>query len=46
MASVYLLPIIIFVFHRIKQHYQAVGEQLRLNHEELATIEGMFSLCQ
>jgi len=34
------LPIIIFVFHRIKQHYQAVGEQLRLNHEELATIEG------
>lgn len=34
------LPIIIFVFHRIKLHYQAVGEQLRLSKEELATIEG------
>jgi len=34
------LPIIIFVFHRIKLHYQAVGEQLRLSKEEVATIEG------
>lgn len=34
------LPIIIFVFHRIKHHYQAVGEQLRLSKEEVATIEG------
>nr|WP_283094598.1 APC family permease [Paenibacillus sp. ATY16] len=24
------LPLIIFVFHRIKKHYEAVGEQLRL----------------
>ncbi|KOP71481.1 amino acid permease [Lysinibacillus sp. FJAT-14745] len=34
------LPMIILMFHRIKHHYQAVGEQLRLNNEELATIEG------
>ncbi|MFJ7921973.1 APC family permease [Lysinibacillus fusiformis] len=34
------LPMIIFVFHRIKLHYQAVGEQLRLNKEEVTTIEG------
>ncbi|MDM5245997.1 MULTISPECIES: APC family permease [unclassified Lysinibacillus] len=34
------LPIIILTFHRIKQHYQAVGEQLRLNNEELPDVEG------
>ncbi|WP_068985848.1 MULTISPECIES: APC family permease [Lysinibacillus] len=34
------LPIIILTFHRIKHHYQAVGEQLRLNNEELPIIEG------
>ncbi|MEQ6357255.1 APC family permease [Lysinibacillus sp. M3] len=34
------LPIIIWTFHRIKQHYQTVGEQLRLDHEELPNVEG------
>ncbi|MFJ8461024.1 APC family permease [Lysinibacillus xylanilyticus] len=34
------LPMIILMFHRIKKHYQAVGEQLRLNNEELPIIEG------
>lgn len=35
------LPIIIYVFHRIKKHYNAVGEQLRLTTCEPAmTIEG------
>ncbi|MGE7914941.1 APC family permease [Lysinibacillus xylanilyticus] len=34
------LPMIILMFHRIKKHYQAVGEQLRLNNEELPEIEG------
>ncbi|WP_042475253.1 APC family permease [Bacillus ndiopicus] len=34
------LPMIIVVFHRIKQHYQDVGEQLRLEERELPNIEG------
>jgi amino acid transporter len=34
------LPMIILMFHQIKKHYQAVGEQLRLNNEELPIIEG------
>ena len=35
------LPIIIFVFHQIRNHYEAVGEQLRLNpNEPGAPIEG------
>ncbi|MGG2057521.1 APC family permease [Lysinibacillus pakistanensis] len=34
------LPIIILMFHRIKHHYQAVGEQLRLVDQELPIIEG------
>lgn len=34
------LPIIIWTFHRIKQHYKTVGEQLRLDHEELPDVEG------
>lgn len=35
------LPIIIFVFHQIRKHYDAVGEQLRLTCDEQArTIEG------
>ncbi|MBG9456781.1 amino acid permease [Lysinibacillus sphaericus] len=34
------LPIIIWTFHRIKQHYQTVGEQLRLDHEVLPNVEG------
>ena len=35
------LPIIVFVFHRIKKHYEAVGDQLRLTTCERApTIEG------
>ncbi|GLC90532.1 APC family permease [Lysinibacillus piscis] len=34
------VPLIILIFHRIKQHYQAVGEQLRLEKRELPVIEG------
>ncbi|MCL1698043.1 APC family permease [Lysinibacillus sp. BPa_S21] len=34
------LPIIIWTFHRIKQHYKTVGEQLRLDHEKLPDVEG------
>ncbi|MCL1703031.1 APC family permease [Lysinibacillus sp. Bpr_S20] len=34
------LPIIIWTFHRIKQHYKTVGEQLRLDYEELPDVEG------
>lgn len=35
------LPIIIFIFHRIKSHYDDVGEQLRLaNDEPSVPIEG------
>jgi amino acid transporter len=35
------LPIIVFLFHRIKKHYEAVGDQLRLTTCEPAlTIEG------
>nr|WP_208403275.1 APC family permease [Paenibacillus sp. BK720] len=35
------LPLIIFVFHRIKKHYEAVGEQLRLaTCEPVMPIEG------
>nr|WP_208420350.1 APC family permease [Paenibacillus lupini] len=35
------LPLIIFVFHRIKKHYEAVGEQLRLaTCEPVVPIEG------
>jgi hypothetical protein len=35
------LPLIIFVFHRIKKHYEAVGEQLRLaTCEPVLPIEG------
>jgi amino acid transporter len=35
------LPIIIFVFHRIRKHYEAVGDQLRITTCELAVpIEG------
>jgi amino acid transporter len=35
------LPIIVFMFHRIKKHYEAVGDQLRLTTCEPAlTIEG------
>lgn len=35
------LPLIIYVFHRIKQHYEAVGEQLRLTNRETAIpVEG------
>ncbi|WP_338555228.1 APC family permease [Paenibacillus sp. KS-LC4] len=32
------LPIIIFIFHRIKRHYNAVGEQLRLTTCEPAMV--------
>lgn len=28
------LPVIVYIFHRIKIHYDSVGEQLRLNPEE------------
>ncbi|MFD3448404.1 APC family permease [Microbacteriaceae bacterium 4G12] len=28
------LPIIVFIFHRIRNHYEDVGEQLRINPEE------------
>jgi amino acid transporter len=35
------LPVIVFVFHRIKNHYEAVGEQLRVNsNEEPLKLEG------
>ena len=35
------VPIIVFVFHRIRKHYEAVGDQLRLTTcESLHTIEG------
>jgi len=34
------LPIIIWTFHRIKQHYKTVGEQLRLDNEEIPNVEG------
>lgn len=35
------LPIIIIIFHRIKNHYEDVGEQLRLSNDELdIPIEG------
>lgn len=34
------LPMIIWMFHRIKQHYNAVGEQLRLNGEALPIVDG------
>lgn len=35
------LPLIIFAFHRIKKHYEAVGDQLRLTTcEETVPIEG------
>ncbi|MFC4776044.1 APC family permease [Paenibacillus sp. GCM10023252] len=35
------LPIIIYLFHRIKKHYEAVGEQLRLSTcEPVPPIEG------
>ncbi|EON73675.1 APC family permease [Lysinibacillus sphaericus] len=34
------LPIIIWLFHRIKLHYDAVGEQLRLDHVALPNVEG------
>ncbi|SIS02495.1 amino acid/polyamine/organocation transporter, APC superfamily [Peribacillus simplex] len=35
------LPIIVFVFHRIRMHYEAVGDQLRLTTcEPSATIDG------
>ncbi|WP_107948553.1 APC family permease [Lysinibacillus parviboronicapiens] len=34
------LPIIIGLFHRIKLHYDAVGEQLRLDHGALPNVEG------
>ncbi|WP_107924929.1 APC family permease [Lysinibacillus parviboronicapiens] len=34
------LPIIIGLFHRIKLHYDAVGEQLRLDHVALPNVEG------
>ncbi|MFK7691713.1 APC family permease [Paenibacillus sp. HJGM_3] len=35
------LPLIIFAFHRIKKHYEAVGDQLRLTTcEEAVPIEG------
>ncbi|MEY9973263.1 amino acid transporter [Lysinibacillus sp. RC46] len=34
------LPIIIWTFHRIKQHYKTVGEQLRLDNVELPNVEG------
>ncbi|MFJ7941898.1 APC family permease [Peribacillus sp. NPDC096622] len=35
------LPIIVFIFHRIRKHYEAVGDQLRLTTcEPSATIDG------
>lgn len=34
------LPLIILMFHRIKHHYNAVGEQLRLNGETLPNVDG------
>lgn len=35
------LPIIIFVFHKINRHYEDVGDQLRIHHEEqMVPIEG------
>ncbi|EIJ79782.1 amino acid permease [Bacillus methanolicus PB1] len=35
------LPVIVFLFHRIKSHYEAVGEQLRINqNEEPLKLEG------
>lgn len=35
------LPVIVYVFHRIKKHYEAVGEQLRLaTCEPVTPIEG------
>ncbi|UQD50936.1 amino acid permease [Bacillus methanolicus] len=35
------LPVIVFVFHRIKYHYEAVGEQLRIHpNEEPLKLEG------
>lgn len=35
------LPVIVFIFYRIRKHYEAVGEQLRINANEAAVpIEG------
>lgn len=35
------VPVIVFVFHRIKKHYELVGEQLRINENEtLSPIAG------
>jgi len=34
------LPLIIWMFHRIKHHYNAVGEQLRLSGETLPHVDG------
>lgn len=39
------LPMIIWMFHRIKQHYNAVGEQLRLNGEALPIVDGNVFYC-
>lgn len=40
-AVLVFLPIIIFIFHRIRKHYESVGEQLRISEFEPATpIEG------
>ena len=35
------LPVIIFLFHRIKKHYDAVGDRLSLKLATLIPIEGM-----
>ena len=35
------LPVIVYIFHRVNQHYEAVGEQLRVHPESPAIpIEG------
>jgi amino acid transporter len=40
-AVLIFLPLLVFVFHRIKKHYDAVGDQLRItNCEPAKSIEG------
>ncbi|MED3655491.1 APC family permease [Heyndrickxia sporothermodurans] len=39
-AVVIFLPIVVFIFHKIKRHYDAVGEQLRVSQPIAQDIEG------
>lgn len=39
-AVVIFLPIVVFIFHKIKRHYEAVGEQLRVSQPIAQDIEG------